>query len=350
MEEENVGTLFTPGRRRAVRVSPSGLVQTGRLGGGALPLVYEPAAEGVNLAEWARANRDELERELLAQGALLFRGFRIDSAERFEQFIAATSGGALEYGERSSPRTQVSGRVYTSTDYPPELGIFLHNEQSYNSTFPLKIYFFCLRPAAEGGATPLADTRKIFAALDPSIRERFAARRYMYVRNFGDGFGLTWETAFQTSSRAAVERYCRANDIEWEWKGGDRLRTRQVRRAVARHPRSGAWAWFNHATFFHVTTLEPAVRDRLLEEFAEEDLPNNTYYGDGAPIEPSVLEALRGAYMQEKTSFAWQEGDVLLLDNMLTSHGRDPFNGARRVVAGMADPFAWGDVGGIGES
>jgi alpha-ketoglutarate-dependent taurine dioxygenase len=345
-EEEEAGAVqFAPARRKAVRVSPSALVRAGFLEEApGWPRLIEPGAEGVELAGWARANREAVGRELAAHGAVLFRGFGVESAQGFEQFIEATSGGALEYGERSSPRTQVAGNVYTSTDYPPEQSIFLHNEQSYNSTFPLKIYFCCLQPARQGGATPIADTRRVFKAIEPKLRERFVERKYMYVRNFGDGFGLAWQTAFQTSSRAAVEQYCRAHDIEFEWKEGDRLRTRQVRPVVARHPGTGDAAWFNHATFFHVSTLEPRLRDRLLEEFAEEDLPNNTYYGDGSPIEPSVMQALRHAYVEAKVSFPWQKGDILALDNVLTAHGRDPFVGPRSVVAGMADPFSWSDI------
>jgi len=135
-----------------------------------------------------------------------------------------------------------------------------------------------------------------------------------------------------------VEAYCRSNAIEVEWKDGDRLRTRQVRPVMARHPRTREMVWFNHATFFHVSTLEPSLRDLFLIGFDEEELPNNTYYGDGSPIEPSVLDELRQAYRQEMVAFPWQKGDILMLDNMLTSHGRAPFVGPRKVVVGMAEP------------
>jgi alpha-ketoglutarate-dependent taurine dioxygenase len=160
----------------------------------------------------------------------------------------------------------------------------------------------------------------------------------MYVRNYNDGFGLTWQTAFRTDDERVVGDYCRLNQIEFEWKGGGRLRTRAVRPTVARHPRTREPLWFNHATFFHVSTLEPLIRDALLAEFDEEDLPYNTYYGDGSPIEASVLDELRGAYEAEKVVFGWQEGDVLLLDNMSVAHGRRPFVGERKVLAGMAEP------------
>jgi hypothetical protein len=166
----------------------------------------------------------------------------------------------------------------------------------------------------------------------------------MYVRNFGAGLGLSWQTAFQTNDPAGVEAYCRANDIEYEWKSGGRLKTWQVRRVTARHAQNGETVWFNHATFFHVSTLDAQIQERLRAEFGDDALPNQTYYGDGAPIPPDVLQELRNAYLAEKTSFPWQEGDVLMLDNMLCAHGREPYTGARKVVVGMARASDWSNV------
>lgn len=166
----------------------------------------------------------------------------------------------------------------------------------------------------------------------------------MYVRNFGDGFGLPWQTVFQTDDPAQVEQFCLAHGMTWEWKSGQRLRLCQVYPAIARHPQTGEQVWFNHAAFFHVSTLEPTLQQALLQEFGVEDLPHHTYYGDGAPIEPEVIEAIRQAYRQEQVVFSWQAGDVLLLDNMLTAHGRLPYRGQRRVVVGMAEPISRQDL------
>src|SRR6185436_3872122 len=196
----------------------------------------------------------------------------------------------------------------------------------------------CTTAARQGGETPIADCRNVFNRIDPAIRERFIEKGWMYVRNFRKGFGLPWQTVFQTTDRAAVEEYCRQNDILVEWSDGDRLRTRAVRPAVVRHPQSGELSWFNHATFFHVSTLEPEVRDALLANFGADDLPANTYYGDGTPIEPATLDHLREAYQRETIAFPWHEGDVLLLDNALVAHGRAPYAGPRKVLVGMAEP------------
>lgn len=335
--------------RRAVRVTDDSLMRTGSLeppeeNRPAFPLLVEPNVEGLDAVAWARRHAEWVDERLGEHGALLFRGFGIASAERFQEFLAAASGEPLEYTERSSPRSTVAGRVYTSTEHPTDQEIFLHNEQSYNLRFPRKIAFFCMTPPREGGATPIADCRRVFLGIDPAVRRRFAERAYLYARSFGGGLGLSWQNAFQTDDRAEVETYCRANRIDFEWDGGDRLRTRQVRPVVARHPWSGALSWCNHATFFHVSTLPPAVRDTLLAGVAAKDLPNSTWYGDGTAIEAEVLEDLRALYRRERRSFAWQQGDVLLLDNLLVAHGREPFAGERRILTGMADLVAWEQV------
>jgi alpha-ketoglutarate-dependent taurine dioxygenase len=340
---------FVPGGRKPVRLSQQELVRTSYFDADRrFPIVVEPTLPDLDLVAYASGSRPSLDELLDRHGAVFFRGFSLGTVERFQQFVTAVSSGPLEYTERSSPRSQVSGRIYTSTDYPPSHPIFLHNEQSYNVVFPRRIVFFCVVAAERGGATPIADCRRVYGRIPEAIREKFARLGYLYVRNFGHGFGLPWQEAFQTEDRAAVEAYCAEHRIELEWLAGGRLRTRQARPAVAVHPRTGEPIWFNHLTFFHVSTLVPAVRDSLLAEFAEEDLPNNTYYGDGTPIEPQVLDTLRDIYAQETVSFPWRQGDVLMLDNMLAAHGREPYEGARKVVVGMADPVRWDDVRAAG--
>lgn len=344
-EELLGGARARAARRPPVRVTPEELVAAEPLREGqGLPLLVRPRAAGLDAAAWAAANREFVESKLLEHGALLFRGFDLAAVEQFERFAETVSGPLLEYRERSSPRSQVSGNVYTSTDYPANQHIFLHNENSYQRAFPLKLYFYCAVAPREGGETPIADCRRIYSRIDPRVRERFVEKGWMYVRNFGDGFGLPWQTVFGTEDRASVEEQCRGKGIRAEWKDGNRLRVSTVLPVVARHPRSGALSWFNHATFFHVSTLETAMQEILLEEFAEHDLPTNTFYGDGSPIEASVLDELREIYRQETVSFLWEQGDVMLLDNVLTAHGRAPYAGPRKILVGMAEPCSRDEV------
>lgn len=329
-------------RRKAVTREPESLVRSREIEPGrSLPLVVEPATEGVDLTTWGAGAKEWIEQRLLQHGAVLFRGFGVDSLDEFHRAVGAVSGPPLEYTERSSPRSEVGSNIYTSTDYPPEEEIFPHNEHSYKDTFPLHLWFYCAQPPETGGATPLADCRRVHRRLPEEIRRRFEEKGYLYQRNFGEGFGLPWQTVFGSDDRGEVEEYCRRHDIEPEWRSGDRLRTRQVRRVSGRHPQSGEVSWFNHLTFFHVSTLPRVMREALTADFAEEDLPNQTYYGDGSSIEPEVLETLRRAYREEAVRFPWQRGDVILIDNLLTAHAREPFTGSRKVLVAMARPCEW---------
>lgn len=331
--------------RRAVSVSQESLVKTEPLNSGQdLPWVVRPGVPGVNLAAWAEGNRALIDETLKKYGAILFRGFEITRVDEFDRTVQAISGDLLEYRERSSPRHAVAGKIYTSTDYPPEHPIFLHNENSYQKTWPLRIFFYCHIQPGQGGETPIADVRKVYERIDPAVREKFAEKGWMYVRNFGDGFGLPWQSVFQTEDKAQVEEHCQKNGIQVEWKDGDRLRTRAVRRAIAKHPVSGEMVWFNHATFFNVSTLTDKIREALLEEFSIEDLPTNTYYGDGTPIEPEVLDHLRACYNAETISFPWERGDLLMLDNMMVAHGRAPYQGERQILVGMSHPCTWENI------
>ncbi|HEX6292326.1 MAG TPA: TauD/TfdA family dioxygenase [Herpetosiphonaceae bacterium] len=329
-------------KRQTVTVSEHHLIRTSHLWTGeTLPLVIEPAVDGLDLRAWVASNRGFIESQLLKFGGILFRNFQIRTETEFEQLITAASGTPLAYNDRATPRSQITSHIFTSTDYPADQQIELHNESSYAHTWPLKIFFFSQIVAAEGGATPIADSRQIVARIDPAIRQRFIEKQVMYVRNFGQEFGLPWQTVFNTTDRATMEAFCRSADIAVEWKDEQRLRTRQIRPAVARHPSTGDMVWFNQATAFHVSTLAAATRDLLLGEYAPDELPKNVFYGDGTPIEDDVLDHIRAIYRQATVAFPWQPGDLLMLDNMLVAHGRAPFVGPRKVLVGMAEPCSW---------
>ncbi|MFJ6215456.1 TauD/TfdA family dioxygenase [Streptomyces sp. NPDC092296] len=303
----------------------------------ALPFILSAPTPGLPVAEYLPATRPLIRRRLREHGAVLLRGFDIGGVDGFEGVVRAVSGEPLAYAERSSPRSTIKGQVYTSTDYPPAEEIFLHNENSYQAAWPLTLFFHCVQPPETLGATPLADTRRVLAAIDPVVRAEFAARGWMVVRNFTDGFGVPWQQAFNTENRAEVVAYCARNGVEAEWTAGG-LRTRARREAVHRHPVTGETVWFNHLTFFHVTTLAADVCAALREMFDDEDLPTNTYYGDGKPIPDEVVAHLRACYRAEQRRFDWQLDDVLLVDNMLAAHAREPFTGPRRIAVAMAEP------------
>jgi alpha-ketoglutarate-dependent taurine dioxygenase len=331
---------FKTSKRKVIRLSHEDLVRTDYMDTEKrFPLVMEPRTAGFELVVWAESDREFIERQLLECGAVLFRGFDIKGVTQFEQFARAISGELLDYRERAAPRREIGARVYTSTEFPADQSIPLHHEMSYSHNWPTKLWFYCAQPAEQGGSTPIANDREVFNLIDRRIKERFLENGVMYVRNYGEGLDLSWQEAFQTDDRSVVESYCRQAGTQFEWRAGDRLRTRQVRQVTVKHPRTGETVWFNHAHMFHLSNLSPEVRGALLAEFKDDEIPRNAFYGDGSPIESSILDEIRDVYQRSAVIFPWRQGDILMLDNFLTSHGREPFVGQRAILVAMAELY-----------
>src|SRR5215472_8202806 len=91
-------------------------------------------ASALNLTAWSSENRAYLESALVKSGAILFRGFAMRSPQDLEELVSSLTPQMLNYIEGSSPRTRLTEKVYTSTEYPPEFPISLHNELSYAHT------------------------------------------------------------------------------------------------------------------------------------------------------------------------------------------------------------------------
>jgi glutamate-1-semialdehyde-2,1-aminomutase len=311
--------------------------------GGRLPLVLTPARADADLPGLARRQKDWIESKLIEHGAILFRGFDTGTVEAFEQFTSGICSELFsENGEH--PRQNVSGNVYTPVFFPPERKLLMHNENSFNYRWPKKIWFCSAKPAATGGETPIADSRLIYERMNPEIRERFEKRGVTYVRNYGEGPGLAWQQVFRTTDRREVEEHCRRNHMEFEWKDGDRLRTRSTRPGVIRHRDTGERCWFNQAQHWHLSVLDPATQESLRAVFAEEDLPRTCYYGDGSPIVDDEMREICRLYDELEVSFVWQKGDILMVDNIMTAHARNPFSGERKLLVAMGELRSYADV------
>nr|AGS49690.1 SyrP-like protein [uncultured bacterium esnapd14] len=317
-------------RRQPVATSAAGwVVHTGEL---SLPYVVRPTVE-VELARWARDQVSTVDGWLHTHGAVLFRGFGI-GLDGFAAVAAALAGPPLPYRERSTPRTQLADGVYTSTEYPADQSIPLHNENAYQRCFPARLVFGCVTPPAAGGATPLADCRRVLARIDPATVEAFRRRQVRYVRHFHEGMGLSWREAFGESDPQRVDEYCAAHDIAPHWRDGH-LRTEQLRPAIARHPVTGEQTWFNHVNLFHPSALAEPVHAALVAQYGADRLPTDVSYGDGSAIDIGALARIRAAYAAETVAVPWQAGDVLLVDNVLVAHGRQSYEGPRRIVVSM---------------
>ncbi|WP_186767402.1 TauD/TfdA family dioxygenase [Blastopirellula retiformator] len=286
--------------------------------------------------EWFASNRNWIHAKLKEHGAIIFRGFTNQAASEFHDWMITVCSRTLKYEGRSSPRTKVFENVYTSTDYPPDRRIPFHNESSYRREFPTFIAFYCARPAEGGGQTGLVRTDQMLGRIPESIRLRFEERKWMYVRNFQPGVGMSWQESFCTDDKAQIEAHCRRESMTFQWLSNVHLQTRAIRDPIIVHPVTGEKCWFNHACFFHRTSLDPDIRAMLEEQLGVEYLPTNSFYGDGGEIDAKTIDQIRQAYLVNSVNIEWQTGDLLLVDNIMTAHCRAPYQGNRLIYAAMA--------------
>lgn len=326
---------FRSVRRRAVDLAQVRTIKTDFLAPGMrLPLVITPDATDIDVVEWAGKNRELIDAKLLDHGAILFRDFNLNSVTEFEGFASAVCPSLFgDYGDL--PREEMGGKVYASTPYPAEERILFHNESSHMHRWPMLIWFYCVKAAQTGGESPIVDCRQVYREMAPDVRERFERKGLMYVRNFTKGLDVSWQSFFQTTERSAVEQYCRAAAIDFQWTTGDGLRIRQLCPAVVKHPQTGESVFFNQIQLHHISCLPASVRDSLSSIVDEENFPRNVYYGDGSPIEDSVIGYVKDLYDRLAVSFPWQERDLLMLNNMLVAHSRNPFTGPRKIVVAL---------------
>lgn len=292
-----------------------------------------------SLIGWIADHRDLFESWLAKHGAVLLRGFAIDTPEEFESVVEAVQPKLLNYVEGDSPRTKITGKVYTSTEYPETYQISLHNELSYAHKWPRKIFFYCATPPAQGGETPIVDCRDVLQALDPQLRERFITRKVKYVNNLhgGGGVGKSWQDTFETNDKSEVVRYLSDGGVSFTWDDRGTLHTSQIREAIITHPVTGERVWFNQAEQWHPSTLDLKNRRAMTAlGIKEEELPHYASFGDGGPLDEQELSEIRRLMRERAVYFPWQQRDVLVLDNVLVAHGRNPFKGPRKILVAMA--------------
>ncbi len=306
-----------------------------------LPIVRADA--GADARAWAAEHRDALCAAVAERGSVRVRGLGLrDPIDVAAVFGTLTDDPVTEREAFAARRTYSDG-LYSSANWPQNQPMCMHHELSYRLEFPGLMLFACLGEPSEGGATAVADSEAVLAALPADLVDRFEREGWLLTRRYNDEIGASVAEALGTDDREAVEIYCRANAIDFEWQADGGLRTRQRRSAVVHHPRTGRRCWFNQIAFLNEWTMAPEVREFLVDMYGADGLPFNTRFGDGEPIGEDVVELLNEVYDANTVRKPWQAGDLLLVDNIRYAHSREPFEGPREVLVGMADPVRLAD-------
>lgn len=308
---------------------------------------------GAALISWAVNNQQLVNKYLTSHGGILFQGFNLTQAE-FKKFsdLLYPETGMLDYKGGTAPREKVEDGLYLATAAPKEIILPMHHELANLPRSPAKIFFYCATPAEKGGETPLCSNRKFMEMIDKKIIERFKQKRVLYRRclpkDYIPGVSVGWVRSYESSNKAEVEAHCKREGIQITWKPNEVLVGVHVGQGVATHPHTKEELWYNIAyghnrssgipgvlTPSYVRGVEKFLKPEVLDQMRRlpaDELPSNTLYGDGKYIEPSVLTEIDGFYQDHSKTFQWKTGDFVLIDNMLTSHGRNSFEGPDRRI------------------
>jgi alpha-ketoglutarate-dependent taurine dioxygenase len=292
---------------------------------------------------WAAEHREALRAVVIEHGSVLVRGLGLRDADEVGAVFRRLATSLMTEREAFASRRTYSAGVYSSSTWPQNQLMCMHHELSYTLAFPGLMLFACLRAPTHGGATTVADSPTVLDALPAELIERFEREGWLLARSYNDEIGASFAEAFGTEDRRAIESYCRANAIEFEWQPDGGLRTRQRRSAVVRHPVTGQRCWFNQIAFLNEWTLAPEVREYLVDVYGADGLPFNTRFGNGDPIGEDVVQLLNQVYEANTVREPWQAGDLMLVDNVRTAHSREPFEGPREVLVAMADAVRLAD-------
>jgi len=300
------------------------------------PVVFDASAANGDVQDWITANREYILEKVLRHGSVIFKNFGVNSMSEFEALAAALCPD-LYVGYGDLPQRSNSKKLYNATPYTASLTIHYHNEASHTTKWPLKQFFYCIKPAEEGGELSVSDGRLVLKHLPEDIIEEFASKRLKYVRNFIPYMDVRWQDFYKTEDKAEVEAFCRDNQVEFNWQG-DVLQTVQYGPAVVNHPQTNERIWFNQVQLHHPSMLMERVYSGLKAMLETEDkFPRYVCFGDGTPISNDTMALVGKALEASSINILAKSGDVIFNDNMLVAHSRLPYKGDREVCVALGE-------------
>ena len=301
-------------------------------GYGALPVVPGLAAEIFRLVD--------------TEGALLMRDTGLSSPHEFAAFLQAIDFHPHSYVGGTTPRTEYAAGVYSATDLPPDRCILLHQEMAYLDEVPDYVAFYCQEPAEHGQKTNLIGDMRIFTeGLPAHFTRRFHGRRARLRRRLPPARASngvytdkkSWQESLGTADRREAERIARQRGWELAWTDDEWLEiTQEPARFFRSHPIHGE-LWCTQALTFQPESLRLAAERDGRQADAERMAHTMAIMEDGTSITVEECRAWFRMVCELETPYALGRGDVIILDNMLTAHGRSTFTGSRRLFAALGD-------------
>jgi hypothetical protein len=276
---------------------------------------------------WLREMTATIRELLLVHGAVLLHGVPVESPDSLAEARDSLGLGRFMPPEAFNRRADFGNGVLSPIGWPLDRHICPLQESSFSTTFPSVVLTACVTPPDGDGRAHLSDARRMAGHLPAGLADRVRADGWIMTRSFHGGFGFSWRDAFSVPDRAALEEVFEAEEIEAEWLANGMLRTTRKRPGFVKHPATGEECWFNQLAFLNANSLDPAERGFLTKAFGE-NLPVNSFFGDGAPLSEADVVAIDSAYDATKVSVPWRRGDVLITDNVSMAVGRSAVEGS----------------------
>ena len=304
----------------------------------AFPLMIENTGMDLSQAqalEWVAERRNELCQRAASCGAVLFRGFPLVSDLDFDAFVTAFELPNFPYDESLSNAVRVNRteRVFTANEAPSEAVIPLHHEMAQTPVYPEKLFFFCERAAASGGATSLCRSDQLLEKLRETCpdfvrdceEKGLLYSHVMAAENDADsGLGRGWESMLNTHDALEAEARLAELGYSWEWRNGTELAVTTPVLPAVRKLDDGRDVFFNQL----IAATHGWKDDR-------NDPDKTLRFGDGTPLGRETLVTTAELAESLAVDLNWEEGDVALVDNFTAMHGRRPFEGPRQILASL---------------
>ncbi len=296
----------------------------------------EPAVNAAAARQWISENKQTIHQRLIEHGAVLLRDFAIRSATEFEAFLDQTDYKNMPYVGGAAPRLQVTKtRIVTANEAPASEKIPFHHEMAQVPDPPGYIFFFCETAADTGGATSILHSAEICRRLfeiDPDFAKKIETEGVQYIRvmpektDDSSPIGRSWKETFQVDNKAEAEQKMSLAGMSFEWLADNSVRTTtSVLPAIKVDPESGQKVFFNSI----VAVFTGWTDSRNQGELA-------VITPDGEPMNQQTIQKLSAEMDRLCVNFAWQPGDLLMLNNYTVLHARQPYEGARRILAAIA--------------
>lgn len=302
--------------------------------------------DAASFRHWLIEREQQLDELLSEVGAIVFRGFPIHGTTDFGALIDHYPSDAMGYSGGAATRSNIAGKVFEATRMPADMKLPLHQEMAYLPRWPAKLAFYCHVAAEEGGATIIADVRRFEKLVAEKLLTELRQRGIQYRRNFRAPGPFvraltethrTWQEVFYTEDRAKAEADCAAMGVEAIWEDDGSLTTIYTAPGFLDHPQTGERHWFNHLQSMTVTPYSIGKVWDIYRETYRGGIkpPYDIRFGDGSPIPLDDVLDLFPKLDSVTVAFPWQAGDMMLVDNIIMMHGRDPYKGQREIQVAL---------------